>query len=440
MTEEPLDPETLNILVRRGLALLRFGDPRVLEDKRHRQTRFSLTFDHHSAHAGRAGSLVLIQFRIDDAAEAERAGREAEHLAIGVVKSVAPVSTFVSRVVFDDVRRVAPETLQELLDSIRQPNMVHHAGRLAQSEKDYETISETLGKVIVQALSRHSENRLALRYLAGRLDRPQRFVDARSLQVDAIRLAMRAFGASDATRIQIDAGDSMLSTVRLHEDTVIEHDARAIPGWSMTDSDYTGRALFIQGDAVLEVYTANRRPLEQLFGVDLVYLNRRQNSFVMVQYKMMEPVSAPRAVTPGARAERTDDCIVPIDKQFEEEIARMWRFTKDLSPAGKYRLNPCPFYLKLVRRNADSGSAGIVLSLDHFDALFAGGHLDGQRGGLRISYSSLSGHYLRSEAFVDLIRSGYIGSREATTAHLQRLMLAALDGGRSVVAAIETAW
>jgi len=52
------------------------------------------------------------------------------------------------------------------------------------------------------------------------------------------------------------------------------------------------------------------------------------------------------------------------------------------------------------------------------------------------SYNSLQGHYLRGEAFVELIRSGYVGTRGATTDHLRELIEAAVNGERAVVAAV----
>jgi hypothetical protein len=65
--------------------------------------------------------------------------------------------------------------------------------------------------------------------------------------------------------------------------------------------------------------------------------------------------------------------------------------------------------------------------------------LAGPAGGLRISYEDLDGHYLRGEGFVELVRSGYIGTRGATTEHLQALVEASLDGGKAVVAGIQSA-
>ena len=69
--------------------------------------------------------------------------------------------------------------------------------------------------------------------------------------------------------------------------------------------------------------------------------------------------------------------------------------------------------------------------------MLAEGRLDGPRGGLRIAYSELNGHYLRGETFVDLVRSGYIGSHSATTDHLQTLIDITLSEGRAAVAAIQ---
>jgi len=87
----------------------------------------------------------------------------------------------------------------------------------------------------------------------------------------------------------------------------------------------------------------------------------------------------------------------------------MVQFDKDLSPEGNFRLHSGAFYFKLVKRYAATNAAGIILSLDHLKKLIANDALRGPRGGLRISYDALCGHYLRGEAFVELIRSGYIG-------------------------------
>jgi hypothetical protein len=57
---------------------------------------------------------------------------------------------------------------------------------------------------------------------------------------------------------------------------------------------------------------------------------------------------------------------------------------------------------------------------------------------LRISYDGLDGRYMRQDAFLDLIRSGYIGARAETTERLKTLIEAVLANDRAVVAAVQT--
>jgi hypothetical protein len=78
-----------------------------------------------------------------------------------------------------------------------------------------------------------------------------------------------------------------------------------------------------------------------------------------------------------------------------------------------------------------------VISLGHLDHMLRNGGMRGSRGGLRIDHAELDGHYLRSEAFVELVRSGYVGTRGATTRQLQSMIGATLNEGRAVVAAIQ---
>jgi len=257
-------------------------------------------------------------------------------------------------------------------------------------------------------------------------------------------IAIKAFGGSDeASSVALPGDDTTIATGRVLEDAAIEHDARWVPGFRLTDSDLIGRATFQKRGERLEVFTANKRPLEELFGVDLIYFNQSRGALVMVQYKMLEPEERGRrrVVTGMFEYDEEDEqeWIVRINDQFKDELARMRRFDRDLAPGGPYRLHNGAFFFKLVRRNAAANSAGILLSLGHFDQMMDEGALTGPAGGLRISYRSLEGHYLRGDGFVELVRSGYVGTRGATTEHLQALIEASLDGGKAVVAGIQSA-
>jgi hypothetical protein len=413
--------QQLNALARRGVTLLRIRTKqwRSICETRLGGTRFSLTFPHDVAKEARSKSLVLISV-----------GGEEPSLHVAFVTSVQATATFDSRVAFDERWIIQPRSLNELLKSIQEPNLQRGVRNLARSNAPLQAISSKLGARIVRGLADISENHIALGRIVARLDQPRRFDNARALQQDALNLALRAFGLNEgASELFID-GDSALGRARLQEDAVISHDARRLPGWRLDQSDLTGRAIFRKDGAELEVFTANKLPLEEIFGVDLIYLNARRGSLVLVQYKMMD---AQRRT-----ARETTEWLVTIDRQFRDELSRMQRFDRDLSNGRPYRLNCGSFFFKLVRRDAAANSAGILLSKGHLDQLLADGQLRGPRGGLRISFQALDGHYLQGEAFVELVRSGYIGSRGATTMHLQTLIEAALDGGRAVVAAIET--
>ena len=156
------------------------------------------------------------------------------------------------------------------------------------------------------------------------------------------------------------------------EDSVIEHDARYVPGYDFIDSDLTGRAVFKKHGEQLEVFTANRRPLEHVMGVDLIYLNVTRENMVMLQYKMLEP----------RRIESETDWIYRPDGQLDDEIRRMRKFAAGSPPAAdEYRLNPSFFYLKFVKRDAALGAGSIITPLEHFEVLSEDPDARGPRGG-----------------------------------------------------------
>lgn len=429
-----MDPRDIKELKTTSLALLRLtgGEWGAITQTRRRGERFSLNFPHKVAREGQSGGVVLV---------ATPEGK----LRLGMVKSISATSTFDSRVVFDQLTPVAPETLDALLAEVDRPSLKTPRERLAASGFGLHRISEKLGQAVLDRLADKPENGPALARILAYRRRPRRYDNARAMQGDAVALAIKAFGGSDeAVSVCLPGSDTALGAVRLQEDAVIEHDARWISGWHLAESSLTGKATFERRGERLDVFTANKRPLEELFGVDLIYLNEARGALVMVQYKMLEPEKrARRRVETELFAYDVVDeqeWTVRIDEQFRDELDRMHRFDRDLEPKGAYRLHPGAFFFKFVRRYAATNSAGILLSLGHFDQLMEAGQLAGARGGLRLSYRSLDGHYLRTEPFVELVRSGYVGTRGATTAHLQALIDASLNGGKAVVAGIQTAF
>jgi hypothetical protein len=272
-----------------------------------------------------------------------------------------------------------------------------------------------------------------MRALAAAFSTPRQFRGNAALQDDAIRTAMKAFGI---------AADSSVETLELHpdretglaripimEDGAIEHDARSVRGFDLIESDRTGRAVFTRGNEWLEIYTANRRQLEQALGVDLIYLNVMRRTLVMLQYKMLDPST-----------DGTADWTYRPDEQLEEELERMRRFAREnVPPPNEYQLNSAIFYLKFVKRDGAMHQGGVIMPIDHYDLFVRSPQARGPRQGLRIGYEALGGSYMREQPFLDLIRAGYIGAYSTTTEPLMVLVRAVLERGRAVVAAIHTA-
>lgn len=398
-----------------GLVIVRIDSEtwEALEDTRRHGARFTLNYRHPVARQAKARSLALIAV-----------GRS--RLRIGIVRSRQAVSSLDTRVAFDFVDDIESGSLSHLLREVETPTLRQAVARLRAASEEISAVSSQLGQLIIATLAADDANAPVLRRILAWIAGRGRVENAVVMQHDAIKLAVNAFGGDGEAYELAVLGPTAIASVRVLEDAAIEHDARWLPGWTMNDSDLTGRARFRKHDGDLEIYTANRRPLEQLLGVDLIYLNERRGALVLIQYKMLE---RDRDTGEGWQ--------VRVDWQFENELDRMRRFDLDLDPGGPYRLHPGAFFVKMMKRHSAASAAGIVISLGHFDHMLGHGGLRGSRGGLRIDHAELDGHYLRSEAFVELVRSGYVGTRGATTHHLQSMIEATLSEGRAVVAAIQ---
>ncbi len=385
----------------------------ALEDTRRHGARFTLNFRHAVARAAKTRSLALIVV-----------GRS--HLRVGIVRSRQAISSLDTRLAFDFVDEIEPSSLTQLLREVETPFLRQTASRLRGATEEITPVSSQLGRLMIARLAADDGNAPVLRRILAWLAGRGRVDNAVAMQHDAVKLAINAFGGDGEAYELAVRGPTAIASVRVLEDAAIDHDARWLPGWTMDDSDLTGRARFRKHDGELEIYTANGLPLEQLLGVDLIYLNERRGALVMVQYKMLD-----------RNGDLGEGWRVRIDSQFQGELDRMRQFDRDFDPDGPYRLHQGAFFMKMMKRRSAASAAGIVISLGHLDHMLGQGELRGSRGGLRIDHAELDGHYLRSDAFVELVRSGYIGTRGATTRHLRELIEATLAEGRAVVAAIQ---
>jgi hypothetical protein len=97
------------------------------------------------------------------------------------------------------------------------------------------------------------------------------------------------------------------------EDKAIAYDVRVpLNGWSEFSRDVKGAVEFRNGDEAITIVNANRGPVENTIGVDLVYYHHQHHSFVMVQYKTMRKTEEEKEF--GYR---------PTDINYQSEINKM---------------------------------------------------------------------------------------------------------------------
>lgn len=425
MADEWLD-NLKQLVLKKPIAVFQFeGDEWIrLRASRLGANEFTIARPHQMVEKVRATTACLIIGK----------DRNESEVLLGLVTPRTAVTTLESRIKVKRALQIQPSTKADLIKLITAKAHARNFRDRLNSSKSVVLLSPKLSEHLIEKLASIEDNRGAMRAVISSLSVPKYFRGNVAMQEDALQTALRAFGLSAGDKaVSLELAkdrSSALARVNIMEDSVVEHDARTFPSFDLVGSDITGRAVFEKGRERLEVFTANRRPLEKVFGVDLIYMNVSRQNIVMVQYKMLE------------RQERKDgdvDWIYRPDANLSSEISRMDKFSKK-HPAGRYeyRLNPEVFYLKFVKRDGALSNAGIVLPIEHFKRLRADPASKGPKGAVRVSYESLAGRYLRQSAFLDLIRSGYIGATAMTASYLKELINAVVEGDRAVVAAIQS--
>ena len=421
MTKAWLD--SLKGLVRcRPIVVLRFTSAEWLRLRESRRglSEFSFTYPHSLVERVKTPAVCVLQ--LDSATDRE--------LRIGIVRSRSAVATLDSRVKLTHTTELQHRNLTEILAALGEGRFATDLRNRIAADVSVMVLGPTLSERVVDVLAAEEANEAALHYVLAQLSVPTNYNGTIALQEDAVRSALKAFEIEPGDASLVDVAPDKETAIRriwVSEDSVIEHDARSFPGFTLMRSDVTGRAMFEKRDERIEIITANKRPLEQVFGIDLILVNLVHSNIAMLQYKMLERVDAPGGSV---------DWIYRPDDQLENEIDRMRIFSKDLGPVTDYRLNPEMFYLKFVKRDASIHSSAIITPLAHFDFLRSDANFRGEHGGFIVTYERLGGRYLREIPFLDLVRSGYIGARTATADQIKPLIDAVLRNERGVVAAI----
>jgi hypothetical protein len=237
---------------------------------------------------------------------------------------------------------------------------------------------------------------------------------------------------------------SGLPSARVREDQMILNDLMKIPGFRLIQDhvNVTGAAEFTSETTSerLTVILANRLPLEEQTGTDLIYFNETFQSFIMVQYKAMEREDGPNGV-------RQDVFRLP-NTQLTEEITRMDALLATLQacPANAshngFRLTENPFFLKLCSRlvfNPDDIGLvpGMYLPLDYWKLLTQSPGILGPRGGLRVTFEN-AGRHLDNSSFSAIVSKAWVGTTPSQSDVLKEAIRQTIGTGKAVAIAIKS--
>lgn len=399
-----------------------------LKATRHGMRQFSLTRAHDDAR-GIATPCVCLFFAEKPRPFGGQADPPAAYAAIFKAKDAA--TTFDSRLTIRRGVEIQPSTPTRLVDLFKGEGFEQDIKKRLNKDEPLVPLGPKESIRLLEKLLAIEANRAPLRTLAGGLTKP-RSESIERLQLNALRMALRAFGlpedAPAATMNLARGSKTGLSRLNVYEDGVIEHDARIVPGYEFVASNVRGQATFRNGLQTLEVYTANRRKLEEAFGVDLIYLNLFHRSAVLVQYKMLEPQ--------GSGDEPTD-WVYREDKHLQKQLQTMRLFSPNHRTPDGFRLSREAFYFKFVRRQESETSTNVLLPLGHFEEILQDKAFRTASGNVKVGYKGLDGRYMRQTAFTALLQAGYIGSDASTTEHLRALIDGVLSGDDALVVAVQ---
>jgi hypothetical protein len=262
-------------------------------------------------------------------------------------------------------------------------------------------------------------------------------------QKEAVAVALSLAGIDRAPlaewSLEEEAPESFLdglAEVRMREDPMVIQDMRQVPGYAyLRDVPNAAAAVFVDGEDRLTVIMANRQPLEEQTGTDLIYFNERFQAFIMVQYKAMEPDDELGAIFRFPEAKLTD------------ELSRMDRFLKELSrvktvtKTDDFRFSDDPFFLKFCPRvqfepDSTGLTKGMYIPHAYWRLLEKDDRLKGPRGGRRLAYSNV-GRYFDNTSFSMMVKGAWVGTSIPQSELLERWMRDVVASGRSITFAVK---
>lgn len=372
--------------------------------------------------------------------------RRVTHLGLG--RRGTRAGTRLSRLNLARVEKLSePLSVQRIINRLPKRNAASVRKRLGSggllTDKGFTAVIEAIRQLAPQASS------LLERFSQARTERIQRLSpkakDNLAQQKEAVLTALSVAGLSrDPIQEWSPPEDTPVSfldglpSARLREDPMVIHDLMNLPGFDIIKT-YPYSAAVFESDATAErltVILANRLPLEEQTGTDLIYFNETFQSFVMVQYKAM-----------GKGSDGKSEFRPSSDKNLPGEIDRMDALLAAIQacPANSvhdgFRLTENPFFLKLCPRlvfNPDDVGLvpGMYLPLDYWKLLTQSPGTRGVRGGLRVTFENAGRHFDNS-SFTAIVSKAWVGTTPSQSDVLKEAIRQTIETGKAIAIAVK---
>jgi hypothetical protein len=377
-------------------------------------------------------------------AVARRAGRLSV-VGFGIVRNHQRVATGKDRIRLDPLVRIEPLPFDEIAE--RLPTPVRHGDPFdLPPPLRPQVLGPQLGQHVLRALAALSRPVAELLAQIAEMEEP--ITGGRAWRVreerDAVATALDLAGIDPepdqfASTINRNGPQEplvgLLDPTVLYdiEDDLIAEDLRRFDRSGTLKLTHASAARFTDRDVTLTIINVNRKSLEKVAGVDLVYWDMPNDSYTMVQYKRLT-----RRSTPSDGDERwayTDKS--EVMKALDRMTLRQGR----VSDATQFRLTTSPYWFKFVRADAFTPNDPMVLRGMYVPAEYVrqavsdGAFHTGPRLGFEITYANT--RYLRRETFVDLVRKSMAGTTSRQTADVLR-EVNALSEDRQTILAVRT--
>ena len=216
-----------------------------------------------------------------------------------------------------------------------------------------------------------------------------------------------------------------LATVNVREDQLIMSDMRCFGDFKVIREFMPTTCILTDGKKRISIMYANRTVIENNMGVDLIYHDNINRTYIFVQYKRLTERSNKYIYYPSSDSSLGKELKLMSDLEM--------KLTKD---ENDYRLNDQVFYFKFCneRQNIQTKelSSGFYLPKDYF--LLINELQKEESGHVNISYDTVT-RYLTNTVFIELIQYGLIGTKVNDANLISKIINELLANKKSLILA-----